>query len=96
MDMMESHDRVQLEETKQDILLRFAHADAVSSRIGYVFGDTKKRRQEDIVQPWTMFPSLFKTEAQKQKEAEEARRAELHKRQMEAFAARWNKRTKGR
>ena len=89
--MMESYWRVQKARLKEDIVLRFAEADAIGSRIAYIFGG-KGQKKSDVLTPYEAFPELFEEEKARIERAEEKRALELHKAQMEAFAARWNRR----
>ncbi len=91
-DMMQAHDRRLEAEFKNDVMIGFSSADAVATRVAYLFSDTKKRRESDIIQPWDSFPALF--ENTKEQAAESKRDAELeqYKANMRAFADRWNRR----
>lgn len=93
LDIIESRQRVKKERIKTEIVLKFAEADAISSRIAYLFGG-KGRRKSDILTAHKMFPELFEEERKQAEKEEEARALELHKAQMQAFAARWNMRRK--
>ena len=91
-DMMQAHDRRLEAEFKNDVMIGFSSADAIATRVAYLFSDTKKRRESDIIQPWDSFPALF--ENAKENAAESKRDAELeqYKANMRAFADRWNRR----
>ena len=94
MDLIEAYDREEQNDFKKRVSLAFANAEAVASRIIYAFTDKKKRKDKDIVQPWTIYPELFSDELEKAQAREEEIQMEKHKAQMEAYAARWNKRRK--
>ena len=89
--MMESNYRLRKAHLKEEIVLRFAEADAIGSRIAYIFGG-KGRKKSDVLMAHEVFPELFEEEKERIDRAEEKRAVEVHKAQMMAFAARWNKR----
>lgn len=93
-DMMEAYNAERKRQFKDDVLIGFASADAIATRVAYFFTEPKKRRESDIVQPWDSFPSLF--EDQQKKTSEKKRNAEMEKYKagMIAFAERWNRRNK--
>lgn len=92
--VMEAKNREERHQYKQQISLIFSSAEAVSSRIGYLFTEEKKRRKSQIVQPWDIFPELYKEEKRESEKAEEAAAIEQQKLQMTAFMERWNARRK--
>ena len=94
MDAIESGER----KRKDEISRLFTLADAISSRVGYIFADPKKRNSSDILQPWDYYPELFKDEKAKvygEDEEEESvadPELEAYKARMAIGIARWNKR----
>lgn len=95
LDILEAarrNEEKELEKWKAKIELQFFTAQAISSRIGYIFGDEKKRSISDILQPWDVYPDLFenKTEEIEQKQNEVA--LQKYKTGLAAYAARWNER----
>ena len=94
VDVMESAERVKEEALRRDVNLAFVQASANSSRIGFILTDPKKRREKDILQPWDVFPSLFEQSKEKRESAVDEQMMALHKAQMQAVAAKWNKRRK--
>ena len=93
-DMMEAYQNSRKQQFKDHVLIGFAEADAIATRVAYFFTEPKKRREGDIIQPWDSFPSLF--EDHKQTTAERKQNAEMqkYKADMKAFAERWNRRFK--
>ena len=93
-DMMEAYQNSRKQQFKDRVLIGFAEADAIATRVAYFFSDSKKRRDGDIVQPWDSFPALF--EDQRQTTAERRQNAEMQKfkADMKAYAERWNRRQK--
>lgn len=81
----ESAERIQFE---QKVELTFVLANAVASRIGYIFADPKIRDEKLIYQPWQAYPQLFRAEAEARAEAE---LADFKARRVRA-AAEWNRR----
>lgn len=83
-------------ERREKLLLEFGIADAIASRIAFVFTDPKKRSESDILQPWERFPELFEKERDQIEKAIQHRRnkqeLEEYKTSMSAFAERWNQR----
>lgn len=96
LDLMAAINTEEERRQKEEIQLRFIQAEAVASRIGYLFTDKKKRKASDILQPWDVYPSLFAEEVKVIKDREEKAALEAHKQQMEAYAARWNAYRKGK
>lgn len=91
-DMISAEEKRLIEKMKQDVIISFAGADAIATRVAYFFSDEKKRRESDIVMPWDRFPSLFED---KQEEIEEKKRqteTERYKANLKAYAERWNRR----
>lgn len=91
-DMMAALERMRKAEIKQQITNGFAVADAIASRIGYFFTDPNKRHESDIVQPWDSFADLFEEERIINEQKAKTRKLETYKRQLSAYAARWNER----
>lgn len=91
-DMMEAYNKQRKQRFKDEVLIGFATADAIATRVAYFFTEPKKRRESDLIHPWNSFPSLF-TDPQK-KASENKRDAELekYKANMKAYAERWNRR----
>lgn len=92
IDMMQVYDHIRQVERKEKIQTQFILANAISTRIGFIFGDEKKRRESDVLQPWDVAPDLFEDQT---KEIEQ-RRSEVelakYKAGFAAYAARWNER----
>lgn len=95
VDIIESGER----KRKDEISRLFTLADAISSRVDFIFSDPKKRNSSDIIQPWDYYPELFKDEKAKaygEDEDEESNIAdpelEAYKARMAIGIARWNKR----
>ena len=91
LDLMASIDREEDRKLKEEVKLRFVHAEATASRIGWLFTDKNKRRESDLYQPWDAYPELYEDEKELSWELKEDAALQLHKQQMEAYAARWNK-----
>lgn len=98
LDLMDSADRVERDRVKRDVLHRFVEAEAISTRIAFFFADAEKRKPEDILQPYDVYPDLFEKEQElaeeKREEAKSAREdaeIERQKAQMMAFAIKHNK-----
>lgn len=82
---------------KEEIGRLFVLADAISSRVGYFFSDPKKRRPEDILQPWDSYHDLYKNDlAEQEIEAKEEKEIdaelEAYKARMAVGIAAWNAR----
>lgn len=91
LDIMNAEERNREDKFKRQIALVFTNAEAVATRIAYIFGDVKKRKKEDIVQPWDIFPELFAADKQRQQDKEDGANLIQQRMRMDAFAARWNK-----
>lgn len=79
---------------KEKIQLVFANAEAVSTRVAFLFTDPKKRNKKNIVMPWDLYPDLFENEKAADNQMSEEMALQKHKADMAAFAARWNKKQK--
>ena len=92
--MLEAYQNKRKKQFKDDVLIGFASADAIATRVAYFFTESKKRKQSDIIQPWDSFPSLF--DNPNAKASTDTRNAEMekYKANMKAFAERWNRRNK--
>ena len=87
---MAAYDRKHKEDVKQQIANSFTLADAISTRIAYLFEDPKTRREENILQPWDVFPELFEERKEEAEEKKRLRELERYKAKMALYAARWN------
>lgn len=94
LDILDAHDQKVKAEQKRDTELAFVLADAISSRIGYIFGDKKKRSEADILQPWDVYPELFAREKMEVMAERKARQLNKYKTGLAAYASRWNARKK--
>lgn len=94
IDSIETSERKELNDFKIRATEEFVLANAISSRIAYLFNDPKKRRKTDILEVWDVWPDLFNDEREATKKAEERKALAIHKQQMEAYAARWNAKRK--
>lgn len=92
LDILEAYDQKLKAEQKRDAELAFVLADAIGSRIGYLFGDEKKRSEKDILQPWDVYPELFALEKIENTVKREAIELEKYKTGFAAYATRWNAR----
>lgn len=92
LDILDAYDQKLKAEQKRDAELAFVLADAIGSRIGYLFGDEKKRSEKDILQPWDVYPDLFMQEKIENTAKREAIALEKYKTGLAAYAARWNAR----
>ena len=92
IDMIDAYERRRKEDIRREIDIQFALAEAISSRIAYLFCDEKKRRTSDILQPWTAYPELFEDRSAEIEEQARAQQTATFKNNMTAFAERWNKR----
>lgn len=64
MTLWEISDFIEAESIKQkdNIYHLFLSAQATASRVNYHFSDVKTRKESDILQPWDVYPELFKEE----------------------------------
>ena len=92
LDILDAHDRKLKAEQKRDVELAFVLADAIGSRIGYIFADESKRDQAIILQPWDLYPDLFTKEKAESAAKREAADLAKYKAGVAAYAARWNMR----
>ena len=95
LDILEARNRnteKELEQWKAKIELQFFTAQAISSRIGYIFGDEKKRRSSDILQPWDVYPDLFEDKTEEIESYQNQVALQKYKTGLAAYAARWNER----
>ena len=92
LDILDAYDQKLKAEQKRDAELAFVLADAIGSRIGYLFGDEKKRSERDILQPWDAYPELFALEKIENTAKREAIELEKYKTGLAAYATRWNAR----
>lgn len=92
LDILDAYDQKLKAEQKRDAELAFVLADAIGSRIGYLFGDEKKRSEKDILQPWDAYPELFTLEKIENTAKREAIELEKYKTGLAAYATRWNAR----
>ena len=90
MEVMDAKNKDEEYQYKKQIALIFGSAEAVTSRIGYLFTDEKKRRKAQIVQPWDIFPELMEEERRENEQRESAAAIEEEKANMEAIMQRWN------
>ena len=58
--ILESRRRVQEEQMHRDVQIAFQLANAIGNRIGFLFKKPEDRSEEDLLQPWDVFPDLFK------------------------------------
>jgi hypothetical protein len=79
---------------KQTALDIFALADAISSRVGYILNDPKKRHESDILRPWDLYPYLFEEEKAKYEQREITTAMERRKVDMERRIEELNRRRK--
>lgn len=93
-DLMEAYDKHELKMMKQDIIVGFAIADAIATRVAYFFSDEKKRKESDIVQPWDAFPAMFREQKRRAEVSRQDGQLARFKTDMAAFADRWNRRNK--
>jgi len=94
IDYIEAANSRETADFKRSIVTQFVQANAIASRIAIVFTEKKKRREEAVLQPWDVWPELFIDEREEVEKAQEEKAQEMHKRQMELFAARWNAKRK--
>ena len=85
----ESAERIQFE---QKVELTFVLANAVASRIGYVFADLKTRDEKLLYQPWQAYPQLFKAEAEEDAKARAEAELDDFKARRRRAAVEWNRR----
>lgn len=94
LDILDAHDKKVKAEQKRDTELAFVLAGAISSRIGYIFADEKKRSETDILWPWDVYPELFALEKMEVMAERKARQLNNYKTGLAAYASRWNARKK--
>lgn len=92
-DIIDSRNRTFEREEKQRIDRLFLLADAISSRISYIFA-SEENRVEPIRQ-WDVYPILFKDEKEKHEEAMQNIELEAYKEKRRRHAVEHNIRRKG-
>lgn len=88
--MIDSYKRQKQRLVREEVDRVFVLADAISSRIAYFFSDPKKRKEDSIVQPWNVYPSLYKSTEEEAKAKREQRELEHYKNKRREAAKRWN------
>lgn len=88
--MLEAKAREERYKAKEKIELLFTYADVVATRIGYLFTDTKKRKDSQLIQPWNVAPELFGDEEQEAEERQREIAVDKQKAAMDMYAAKWN------
>lgn len=86
LDRFKAIDGEERRKLKEKVTLIFMQAEAVSTRIAFLFGDSKKRKKSDILQPWNVYPDLFGEEKDLMEQAEEADNLAKQKAAMEYYA----------
>lgn len=94
LDIMEANQRKHKKDFKEKVERDFTLAEAIVSRIGYIFADEKKRRNARIYQPWDAYPDLFVIEAEEARQVKETAELQNYKSGFAAYAARWNMRNR--
>lgn len=97
LDILEAHRRNEEKELirwKAQIELQFTTAQAISSRIGYLFNDPKKRRADEVLMPWDVYPDLFEDKSGEIQARQNEVALQGYKAGLSAFAERWNGRIK--
>lgn len=94
LDILEAAGRKHRREFKEKVERDFTLAEAIASRVGYVFTDKKHREDADLFQPWNAYPELFVREQAEAKEKKEVVALHNYKSGFAAYAERWNKRAK--
>ena len=84
-DIIESRHRMMRQEEKVHVGQVFVLAEAISSRISYLFTDPKERSDDMILQAWDAYPDLFKEE----KEAVEMKKEEIQLAEQRAKVIEW-------
>ena len=97
MDSIEAYQKRKAAKHKMDVDDLFVLADAIASRISYVFDNDKGKGDyyNAVVQPWQYYPDLYKDDRQAADEAVEKAKLEEIRQSRKDFAARWNKRFRG-
>ena len=90
LDLMQAIDDAEERRLKDNITLQFVNAEAIASRIGYLFNDPKKRKKSEILQPWDVYPRLFESEKQEVEEQESEANLAAQKRMMEYYSRKNN------
>jgi len=90
--ILESRRRVQEEQMHRDVQIAFQLANAIGNRIGFLFKKPEDRSEEDLLQPWDVFPDLFKLDKIHAEEEMEARLLAQQKARLLNAAARNNER----
>lgn len=73
IEILESRGRTEREKIRKNVRLAFTLADAIGNRVAFVFKDPKERSEEDLLQPWHIYPDLFEADRIKAQEDSEAR-----------------------
>ena len=90
LDLMESRERMIKAEEKRASGRVFVLANAISTRIGYLFTDPKERTEDMILQAWDAYPELYEKEKQKAEEKKAESRQEEQRLKIMDRAARVN------
>lgn len=88
VDRIESHRRKMKREQTLSIERLFVLAEAIGSRVAYIFSD--QRNAPNVLQPWDMYPQLFKEERQWAERSEEDRELQAYKEARKRHAAAYN------
>ena len=94
MDIIDTYEK----QNRERIEEAFQAAEAVASRIIYFFSDPKSRREDQILQPWHVYPELYPEAiqmAEEKKEEDERKLLEDQKANMMLIAERWNRKFEG-
>lgn len=75
----------------------FVLADALTSRIAYIFSQDKSKGEyrNEVAQPWHYYPELYKDDQNAVDEMLEKQKMEAARQSRKDFAERWNKRFRG-
>lgn len=91
-DVMESHYREMKQKEKVKIERLFVLAEAIGTRVAFIFSDNKDDAKNSVLQPWDIYPQLFSEEKELRDDFEEDREFQEYKDARRRHAAEFNKR----
>jgi len=89
-DCIESYLRVRKYEQKVSVGQLFTLADAISTRVAFLFDPSEAKSDDDILKPWDIYPELFKEEMERDQKRKQSIELAQFKASREAFAQRLN------
>lgn len=91
-DVMESHYREVKQKEKVKIERLFVLAEAIGTRVAFIFSDSKEEAKDCVLWPWDAYPELFSKEKEQRDDFEEGREFQEYKDARRRHAAEFNKR----